>query len=243
MHLRVDSAKLRRSLRRREIEAVFRAMPQDTFGEALELGAGDGFQAPLLARYAKKVLCTDLNDERLQRVNDPRVAYDICDAEALPYEAGRFDLVYSSNLLEHLPNPDEPGPARRRSHDSHRAQSLLEDTASCPLLSAPSPLSGRDRIVPAEAGLDGHGREQGKQPEGQTAFIRGAKSASGRPRRVRRPLLRVHRNGSIVLEAAVCLCRTRDGRPDSRSSGTLARGAWPLVMHRLRPGEEWTIAF
>ncbi len=62
MHLRADSAKLRRSLRRREIEAAFQTMPEDTFEEALELGAGDGFQAPLLARYAKKVLCTDLND-------------------------------------------------------------------------------------------------------------------------------------------------------------------------------------
>ena len=85
MPIRADSAKLRHVLRRREIEAVFQAVPEDTFEEALELGAGDGFQAPLLARYAKRVLCTDLNDERLQRVNDSRVAYDICDAEDLPY--------------------------------------------------------------------------------------------------------------------------------------------------------------
>lgn len=105
MPIRADSAKLRRSLRRREIEAVFQAVPEDAFEEVLELGAGDGFQAPLLARYAKRVLCTDLNDERLQRVSDSKVAYDICDAEALPYEACRFDLVYSSNLLEHLPDP------------------------------------------------------------------------------------------------------------------------------------------
>ncbi len=105
MPIRADNARLRRSLRRREVDAVFGGVPEDTFEETLELGAGDGFQAPLLTRYAKRVLCTDLNDERLQRLNDPKIAYDICDAEALPYEAGRSDLVYSSNLLEHLPNP------------------------------------------------------------------------------------------------------------------------------------------
>ena len=105
MPLRADSTRLRRSLRRREIDAVFQQVPEETFDEALELGAGDGLQGPLLARYAKRVLCTDLNDERLRRVDDPKVAYGVCDADDLPYESGRFDLVYSSNLLEHLPDP------------------------------------------------------------------------------------------------------------------------------------------
>ena len=105
MPLRADSTRLRRSLRGQEISAVFQKVPEETFDEALELGAGDGLQGPLLARYAKKVLCTDLNDERLRRIDDPKVAYEICDAEDLPFETGRFDLVYSSNLLEHLPDP------------------------------------------------------------------------------------------------------------------------------------------
>ena len=105
MPLRADSTLLRRFLRDQEISAVFNKVPEETFDEALELGAGDGLQGRLLARYAKRVLCTDLNDDRLQRVDDPKVAYEVCDAEALSYDSGRFDLVYSSNLLEHLPNP------------------------------------------------------------------------------------------------------------------------------------------
>ncbi len=105
MQLRADSARLRHSLRGQEINAVFRGVPEETFDEALELGAGDGLQGPLLARYAKKVLCTDLNDERLEGTDNPKVAYEVCDADDLPYESGRFDLVYSSNLLEHLPDP------------------------------------------------------------------------------------------------------------------------------------------
>ena len=60
IRLRVDSDRLRRTLRRREIEAVFRTVPDDTFEDALELGAGDGAQSQYIARCARKVLCTDL---------------------------------------------------------------------------------------------------------------------------------------------------------------------------------------
>ena len=107
IRLRADSDRLRRTLRRREIEAVFRHVPDDTFEDALELGAGDGAQSQYIARCARKVLCTDLNADRLERTYHPRLTYDICDAEDLPYETGRFDLVYSSNLLEHLPDPQK----------------------------------------------------------------------------------------------------------------------------------------
>lgn len=105
MPTRAESTLLRQSLREREIDAVFRDVPDDTFNEALELGAGDGAQSRIIARYAKSVLCTDLNPERLAQEPYPKVTYDICDAEKLPYESGRFDLIYSSNLLEHLAEP------------------------------------------------------------------------------------------------------------------------------------------
>ena len=42
IRLRADSDRLRRTLRHREIEAVFRHVPDDMFEDALELGAGDG---------------------------------------------------------------------------------------------------------------------------------------------------------------------------------------------------------
>jgi len=104
--LRADSARLRRSLREREIQVVFGHVPDAFFEEALELGAGDGAQSRLLARCANSVVCTDLNSDRLIRDPHPRITYEICDAEELPYEDGRFGLIYSSNLLEHLPDPE-----------------------------------------------------------------------------------------------------------------------------------------
>ena len=105
IRLRADTDHVRLTLRRREIEAVFRDVPEDAFERALELGAGDGAQSRLISRYAMEVLCTDLNKERLVQESHPRITYDICDSVDLPYETGRFDLVYSSNLLEHLRDP------------------------------------------------------------------------------------------------------------------------------------------
>ncbi len=56
IRLRADSARLRRSIRQREIEAVFRHVADDAFEEALELGGGDGAQSRLLARYTGEAL-------------------------------------------------------------------------------------------------------------------------------------------------------------------------------------------
>ena len=106
IRLRADSARLRRSMRQREAEAVFGTVPDETFDEALEVGAGDGFQSQYLARCAGKVVCTDLNPDRLIHEPHLKITYEVCDVEALPFETGRFNLIYSSNLLEHLPEPE-----------------------------------------------------------------------------------------------------------------------------------------
>ena len=84
---------------------MFRSVPDDTFEDVLELGAGDGAQSRIIAKYAKNILSTDFNDDRLVRTPFPGVSYDICNVEKIEYDAKRFDLIYSSNLLEHLRDP------------------------------------------------------------------------------------------------------------------------------------------
>ena len=106
IRLKADPASLRAALRRREVETVFQHVPDAEFDEVLELGAGDGSQSRILVRCAGKVVCTELNADRLIQQSHPNITYQICDAEELPFEDGRFDLVYSSNLLEHLPQPE-----------------------------------------------------------------------------------------------------------------------------------------
>ena len=105
VRIRADGPSLRKALRRREIDAVFRNVPPDAFDETLELGAGDGAQSRLIAQYARKVVSTDIDPNRLIPELHTKVIYATCDAAHLPFKASRFDLVYSSNLLEHLPQP------------------------------------------------------------------------------------------------------------------------------------------
>ena len=103
--LRKDPNNIRLEIRQKEIEAIFKNIPESFFEHALELGAGDGVQSRLISKHATKLLSTDLNQDRLIKTMHPRIDYDICDAENLKYASGHFDLIYSSNLLEHLPNP------------------------------------------------------------------------------------------------------------------------------------------
>ena len=74
----------------------------------LEIGAGSGRGAQ--AMFALKGLC-----ERYVGIDlDPRVlenpnldeAY-VCDADRLPFEDGRFDLVFHRFVAEHLQNPEQ----------------------------------------------------------------------------------------------------------------------------------------
>lgn len=93
-----------RGIRREQFGSVFGACPTRAFPEALELGAGDGFLGTLLARHCERLRSTDLNSDRLQARDTGNVTYGICDAEAVGelFPQRHFDLVFSSNLLEHL---------------------------------------------------------------------------------------------------------------------------------------------
>jgi SAM-dependent methyltransferase len=105
MRLRADWTTYLHSLRAREFDRIFGRLPAKAFTSVLELGAGDGFQARLLSRYAVRVVSTDYY--RPPVADGEGVVYRACDAERLTeeFEAGEFDLIYSSNMLEHVPQP------------------------------------------------------------------------------------------------------------------------------------------
>lgn len=71
------------------------------------MGAGDGYQSTLLRRYTGRLISTELNADRLQQARTSSVDYRVCDAEAINQVFGKqqFDLVFSSNLLEHINDP------------------------------------------------------------------------------------------------------------------------------------------
>lgn len=108
MRIKADSTSYLHNLRRHEIDIVFGCRPKKLFGKVLELGAGDGFVSTILAEYTEQLICTDINPERLTRASQGNITYKICDAEKVGeiFENEEFNMVFSSSLLEHLPDPD-----------------------------------------------------------------------------------------------------------------------------------------
>jgi len=92
-----------------ELLRTFGKCPKEAFCNGLELGAGDCYQSHKISTYVKKYLCTDINPLGFSAEEGSKVMYDALDAERVgeQFLPETFDFVYSSSLLEHLPNPQK----------------------------------------------------------------------------------------------------------------------------------------
>ena len=96
------------AIRKREVDMVFSLLPQTRIVSGLEVGAGDGYQTTLLAPRIDKLISSDLNFKRIKAsLKVPGVVYKTIDADSIEgiFEAQAFDLIFSSNVLEHVHNP------------------------------------------------------------------------------------------------------------------------------------------
>lgn len=109
MNIKQDWSEYQRKYKKKELDIIFSRCPEQLFQTGLELGAGDGFQATLLTRYSSKLISTELNPAILKNKNTDLIEYRICDAEKVieVFDKKQFDLIFSSNLLEHLSNPHQ----------------------------------------------------------------------------------------------------------------------------------------
>lgn len=84
-------------VRRFEFERMMEKIPLGRATTVLELGSGDGFQLDLLRERFERICAID-------PVRRPACTcgFVFAMAEALPFPDGTFDLVFSSNIMEHL---------------------------------------------------------------------------------------------------------------------------------------------
>lgn len=86
------------ALRRAEIDAVAQLIPDGS--RILEIGAGTGLQARRLTELGHEVDAIDLATSTYS--GDQVFPVREYDGVAIPWPASSFDVVYSSNLLEHV---------------------------------------------------------------------------------------------------------------------------------------------
>lgn len=91
-------------LRDQELHLIFGQCPDKAFDAVLEMGAGDGHQSKGLLRYAHHLVAFDYTHSLLPKKTLPGLAYLACDASqvGMTFKPCSFDVVYSSNLLEHV---------------------------------------------------------------------------------------------------------------------------------------------
>ena len=106
MKIRQDLSEYQHKYKKKELDIIFSRCPDRLFQGGLELGAGDGFQATLLAKYVSRLISTELKSDILKQKSTNSIEYRICNAEEAinAFDKKEFDLIFSSNLLEHLPN-------------------------------------------------------------------------------------------------------------------------------------------
>lgn len=87
-------------IRAYEINMILPIIPSGS--SILEIGAGAGWQARILAEHGFNITAIDVPD---CNYNDSKV-WDIIDynGDSIPFPDNHFDVIFSSNVLEHIPH-------------------------------------------------------------------------------------------------------------------------------------------
>lgn len=93
-------------IRENELNAAFQQINEDTFSlRVLEIGSGTGYQLQLLQKKFNEAIGLDIEDSNYATLKAENVFF--YDGLNIPFEDESFDVIYSSNTLEHIARIDE----------------------------------------------------------------------------------------------------------------------------------------
>ncbi|MDC1424492.1 class I SAM-dependent methyltransferase, partial [Gammaproteobacteria bacterium] len=109
-NIRKDFQEYSEEYRLKEVDILKDYLKNKNFKKGLELGAGTGFQSTQIHNMFEELIVSDFNEDRLNSLKDfSNIRRVILDSEMLldHFDQKTFDFIYSSNHLEHLPNPGD----------------------------------------------------------------------------------------------------------------------------------------
>jgi SAM-dependent methyltransferase len=99
------SSEYLRALRQAEVDAVLERYRAHFSGAAaLEIGSGSGVQLDALSSCCASIVGVEVRSDAIGREKHPRIL--MYDGVNLPFSSSSFDVVFSSNVLEHVERLD-----------------------------------------------------------------------------------------------------------------------------------------
>lgn len=91
------------------LENIISNIPYQSVSRALDLGSGCGANLKVLSKYFPSVVASDISVRILEesRQSLESAKYVVSDVEDLPFLAESFDVVVSTEVLEHIPNLEQ----------------------------------------------------------------------------------------------------------------------------------------
>ncbi len=91
------------------LERFHKRIRSDQFyGKVLDAGCGDGYDAFIISKYARKVVGVDIKKNAdWKRHEKTNLSFRSADAQNLPYRSATFDGIFCKDVLHHAENPQK----------------------------------------------------------------------------------------------------------------------------------------